>query len=118
MTEMGGPAERRKHVRRLVMKFLVNLVLVGVVSMFAAGEALAQGYGAISGTVSDPAGAVVPGATVTATQAGTGLVLSTTSNGEGTFVFPTLAPSVYDLSVSHSGFATYSERALQVRADS
>jgi hypothetical protein len=99
------------------MKFLSSLVLVGMIAIIAPSEALAQGRGTISGTVSDPAGAVVPGAAVTATQSGTGLVLSTTTNGEGTFVFPSLAPSVYDLSVSHAGFETYSERALQVRAD-
>jgi Carboxypeptidase regulatory-like domain len=101
-----------------MMKYLLSLVIFSVVLIFVPIEAFAQGYGTISGTVSDPAGALVPGAAVTAIQAGTGLVLSTTTNGEGTFVFPTLAPSVYDLSVSHAGFETYSERALQVRADS
>jgi hypothetical protein len=101
-----------------MMKFLFSLAIVGVVLIFAPGQAFAQGYGTISGTVSDPSGAVVPGAAVTATQAGTGLVLSTTANGDGTFVFPSLAPSVYDLAVSHAGFTTYSERGLQVRADS
>jgi Carboxypeptidase regulatory-like domain len=99
------------------MKYFFYLVIVGVILIFAPFEASAQGYGAISGTVSDPAGAVVPGAAVTATQAGTGQVLSTTTNGEGTFVFPSLAPSVYNLAVSHAEFETYSEQSLQVRAD-
>jgi hypothetical protein len=79
--------------------------------------ARAQGNGSISGTVTDTTGAVVPDAEVTATQAGTGLQLKTTTSGAGTYVFPTLAPSVYDLAVSHTGFQTYRENALQVRAD-
>jgi hypothetical protein len=99
------------------MKCFFWLAIVGVSLMFTPGEMFAQGNGTISGTVADPAGAVVPGASVTATQAGTGLVLNTTTNGEGTFVFPSLAPSVYDVAVTHPGFETYSERGVQVRAD-
>jgi hypothetical protein len=77
----------------------------------------AQGYGSISGTVTDMSGAVVPGTVVTATQTGTGLTLKTTSSSEGVYVFPTLAPSVYNLSASHAGFNTYTENGLQLRAD-
>ena len=71
----------------------------------------------ISGSVTDSTGAAVPAAAVTATQTGTGLVLRTTTTPEGTYVFPSLAPSVYNLSVNHAGFETYSEQGLQVRAD-
>ncbi|HEY1648448.1 MAG TPA: carboxypeptidase regulatory-like domain-containing protein [Terracidiphilus sp.] len=77
----------------------------------------AQGYGSISGTVTDATGAVIAGAEVIATQAATGLQLKTTTSGEGTYVFPTLAPSVYNVSASHGGFETYTETGLQVRAD-
>ena len=79
--------------------------------------ARAQGNGSVSGTVTDTTGAVIPDAEVTATQAGTGLQLKTSTSGAGTYVFPTLAPSVYNLAVSHAGFQTYRENALQVRAD-
>lgn len=79
--------------------------------------ARAQGYGSISGTVTDATGAVIPDAAVTATQVGTGLQLKTTTSGSGTYVFPSLAPSVYNLSVSRAGFQTYRESGLQVRAD-
>ncbi len=81
------------------------------------GALMAQGNGSISGSVTDTTGAVIPGAEVIATQAGTGLELKTTTSGVGTYVFPTLAPSVYNLSASHSGFETYRENGLQVRAD-
>ncbi len=81
-------------------------------------QARAQGYGSITGTVADATGAVIPDAEVTATQSGTGLQLKTTTSGAGTYAFPSLAPSVYNLSVSHAGFQTYKVSALQVRADS
>ena len=37
-------------------------------------------------------------------------MLKTTTNNEGTFVFPSLAPTVYDISVNHAGFATYTRK--------
>ena len=78
---------------------------------------LAQGYATIRGTVTDSTGAVIPGAEVTATRASTGLMLKTTTNAEGTYVFPSLAPTVYDISVSHVGFAAYTEKGVQANAD-
>ena len=84
---------------------------------FAPRGILAQGYGSISGTVTDPSGAVVPGAEVTATQTTTGLVLKTITSGGGTYVFPSLAPSIYNVSVTRSGFESYAEKGVQVRAD-
>ena len=93
------------------------VVLLGVAFLWNAGAASAQGLGTISGTVTDASGAVVPGAAVTATQANTGLALKTTTRGGGTYVLPSLAPSIYNVSVSRSGFETYTESGLQVRAD-
>jgi hypothetical protein len=90
--------------------------LVAMISGAAHG-ALAQGYGSINGTISDAQGAVVPGAAVTLTQVGTGLVQTTTSGGSGTYEFPRLGPSVYTIGVSASGFETYTEKSVQVRAD-
>jgi Carboxypeptidase regulatory-like domain len=86
--------------------------------LFAIPQRLAaQGYGSINGTVTDATGAVVSGATVTATQATTGLILTTTTSGAGTYVFPTLAPSNYSVSTESSGFETFRENGVQVRAD-
>jgi hypothetical protein len=103
------------------MKTFLNLisgfVVVCAVVLFVPKGALAQGYGSISGTVTDATGAVVPGAVVTATQSSTGLMLKTTSSGEGAYVFPSLAPSVYNVSASHAGFETYTVKELQLRAD-
>ena len=98
-------------------KLICSLVFVCVGLICSPRSAFAQGYGTISGTVTDSTGAVVPAAAVTATQSGTGLVLRTTTTPEGTYVFPSLAPSVYNLSVNHAGFQIYSEQGLQVRAD-
>ena len=99
---------------------ILHVTLAGFVSLALLcmpSAARAQGYGRISGTVTDSTGAVIPGATVTATQITTHFILTTTTSGDGTFVFPSLAPSTYDVSVSQKGFQSFTERALQVRAD-
>ncbi len=92
-------------------------VFAMVCALLATQAAIAQGYGSISGTVTDGTGAVIPDAEVTATQTSTGVALKTTSNAEGTYTFPSLAPSVYSISASHAGFAAFYEAGLEVRAD-
>ncbi|MEQ1923355.1 MAG: carboxypeptidase regulatory-like domain-containing protein [Pyrinomonadaceae bacterium] len=85
-----------------------------------AGAALTFGQattGSISGTVVDPAGNVVSGATVTAKNEATGVSTGTfTTTGDGTFVFSNLNPGNYSVTVSTaSGFKTKTTTGLAVR---
>jgi Carboxypeptidase regulatory-like domain len=85
-------------VRRLCM--VVALILV------AMGAAFAQtNTGELVGTVRDPQGAAVPGATVTLTSPDTGFVLTQTTPDNGAFRFPAVPPGQYSLSAEKSGFA-------------
>jgi hypothetical protein len=59
----------------------------------------------ISGTVTDAAGAIVPGANVTATSKETGLSKTSTSNDDGRYVITFLQPGAYDIKVEKQGFA-------------
>jgi hypothetical protein len=77
----------------------------------------AQGFATISGTVTDPSGAVIPSATVTATQTQTGTASIVKSGGDGNYVFPALLPSNYSISVSASGFQNYSQTGIVLQAD-
>ena len=62
-------------------------------------------YGAsLQGTVTDAQGGVIPGATLTLTDQETSRTLTTQSNGTGTFVFGSLAPSTYRIEATHDGF--------------
>jgi hypothetical protein len=62
--------------------------------------------GTLRGTVTDPNGQVVAGATVTAKHQGTGASTPTTTNGDGQFVLPNLAPGAYTVTVeSTAGFS-------------
>ena len=69
----------------------------------------------LQGVVTDSTGALVPGAKVKVTDAGTNRALETTSGGTGEWSFPSLPPGNYDLEVSDSGFKTVKQRVtLQV----
>src|SRR5262245_43833744 len=59
---------------------------------------------AIVGTVKDGSGAVMPGVTVTATQAGTDVALTTTTNASGQYVFPNLRIGTYAVAAELQGF--------------
>ncbi|MEJ2007050.1 MAG: carboxypeptidase regulatory-like domain-containing protein [Acidobacteriota bacterium] len=86
---------------------LLALVIVLFVPAFANGQG--QGNAAISGTVTDPSGGVVPGATVIVTNVSTGVIRIVTTNPSGTFYVPSLFPSSYVVTATHSGFEKFSE---------
>src|ERR1039458_4994704 len=77
----------------------------------------AQGYAKIVGTVTDASGAVIPSATVTATQTQTGVATAVKSGADGAYVFPALLPSNYSISVSAKGFEGYTQTGIVLEAD-
>jgi hypothetical protein len=60
----------------------------------------------LTGIITDPNGAVVAGASVTATQTATGIYRKTTTNDEGLYVLTDLAPGEYEVRMEAKGFAT------------
>src|SRR3954447_23276855 len=62
------------------------------------------GSGTIQGTVTDPTGAVVPAATVTATNVATGVQTPRSTTAAGLYVLSPLPPGQYNLQVTASGF--------------
>jgi len=86
-----------------VLSLAATILFVALVcGMSAFAQTLTTG--AISGTVKDPTGAVVPNATVTVTNVGTGAVRTTHSNANGEYVVPQLNPAQYRVKVSAAGF--------------
>ncbi|HEY6250020.1 MAG TPA: carboxypeptidase regulatory-like domain-containing protein, partial [Candidatus Angelobacter sp.] len=85
--------------------------------LLASGIVLAQGTGAsgdITGTVIDPSGAVLPNATVTATDVARGVKRSTTSDSSGHYEITGLLPAVYEVSAGHSGFQNLVQKGVVV----
>jgi hypothetical protein len=76
--------------------------------LLLSGVAIAQtDRGTITGTVSDPAGAVVAAAGVEARNQATGALYTGASSGTGNYTLAQLPAGVYDLSVSSAGFKRY-----------
>ncbi len=86
--------------------------------LIAACSAMGQiaGTGSIQGTVTDPSGAVVPGASVTATNVATGVETSRTTNGAGFYVLSPLPAGAYNLAVTATGFQTVRQDSITVEA--
>ena len=73
--------------------------------------------GSISGTLTDPSGAVIPDATVTVTNAAQGTQTQTTTNERGFYSFPSLPPGRYELKVEAVGFTPQKRSGLAINAD-
>lgn len=72
--------------------------------------------GVISGTVTDPSGAVVPGATMTLTNLGTGITQTTTTGAGGEYRFSLVPPGTYNLGIKAAGFAEEKASGVVVQA--
>ncbi|HEX5706291.1 MAG TPA: TonB-dependent receptor [Pyrinomonadaceae bacterium] len=91
-------------MKRTTSISLRAMLLALLVFGLAPAPASAQFKAAVQGTVTDPAGAVVPGASVTLTSTETGKTQQVTASEEGFYRFSGLAPGRYTLTVEHAGF--------------
>jgi Carboxypeptidase regulatory-like domain/TonB-dependent Receptor Plug Domain len=92
--------------------------LCAVVVLATAGWQVARAQtivtGSVAGTVMDPSGAIIAGATVTIKNNETGAVQTAQSGANGVFQFPLLKPGTYTLTTSQQGFQT-TQQAVAVR---
>ena len=93
---------------RLVSALL--LLLVSNLAVFAQND-----RGTITGEVKDQAGAVVPGAAVTATNAASGSESKTTTTGTGNYTIPSLTAGIYTLTVEVKGFKKFIQQNIEVQ---
>ncbi len=94
------------------MKYACVLFLYATASV-----AMAQGLGELVGTITDPAGAAVPNAKITVTEAGTGFARTAESTDQGFFAIPSLRPAEYNLVVEAPGFRAFKSTGVTLQAD-
>ena len=83
-------------------RYIFSAILVVLsFSSFLHGQAVT---GTLLGTVTDPSGAVVGGAKITATEAQTGLIHESVTNESGNFTLPDLPQGKYSVTVEAPGF--------------
>lgn len=88
-------------------KLLGVLTLSFAASVISSPPASAQSTAEVSGTVTDPSGAIVPGAAVTLRDTDTNAERTVTTNPNGIYSFTNLQPAPYALEASRTGFSAY-----------
>lgn len=87
------------------MRSLVSKLLFLIVALVLSTQLRAQDVAAITGTVTDPTGAVIPGVNVTLQRASTGATYTAVTNSLGSYTIPNLPPGPgYKITFSREGF--------------
>ena len=104
--------------RRLLSSVSWLGCLTAMFLLMCAGTAMAQlsGKGAVTGTVTDKTGAVVPGAEVTTTNGATNISTTAKTTGSGAYNFANLDPGIYTVTVTAQGFAKQAQENIHVNA--
>jgi len=92
---------------------LMLALLFGIV---AAPVAYAQATGTLSGTVTDPNGAIVQGANITVKNLATNLTRNITTNDDGRWTLTLLPVGIYDVTYEKEGFKKSVSRGIEVEA--
>jgi hypothetical protein len=96
-------------------KFHIVLPLLALIFAALSASAQSGSAGAVRGTVTDPTGAVIPGATVHLTNATSGLDRTASSDALGQFNFPNVPIHPYRISVTATGFAALNQ-SIELRS--
>jgi len=110
----------RKHclttLRRTICAFALLLPVTAALTISPAAHAQLAGKGAVSGTILDPTGAAVPGATIVITNTANGVATTTTSTSAGDYSVSTLDAGVYTITVTAAGFEKLTQKNVQVNS--
>jgi Carboxypeptidase regulatory-like domain len=110
---MKNPRPHRNTITQ-ILKICLAFSVAMIFALATSGSLKAQSNisGDISGTVTDPSGAVVPNASVTVTSTANGQVKTATTNSSGDYRVPLLSPGTYKVSITAGGFETTTEQAV------
>src|SRR5262252_4131439 len=101
------------------MKTISRTIILTTVMLLAAAHLHAQGATAsISGTVLDPTGAAIPGASITVKNVGTAFTRTVISDDQGRYVAPELPIGEYEVQASLAGFQTVVRRGISLTVGS
>src|SRR5277367_3018261 len=105
---MTGPSSFRMNDLRGVCRLCLAVgVAVVFLLLFALPRSVAQEFRAtLTGQVTDPSGAIVPKATVTATNNETGSVYTAETSNSGVYYIPYALPGTYTVKATAQGFKT------------
>lgn len=114
----GVAAGLVKLGRSVGRKQIVNMSFIALLLLGVATACQGQGItGSITGTVSDPTGAAIPGATVTVLSAATNAVHTVTTSDVGSYTVTQLPPGQYTVTVTKANFKSYKQSAITLSID-
>jgi hypothetical protein len=97
------------------LRNLNALLVFAVVVGFSVCGLYAQTFGEVTGRVTDPSGAVIPGASVTLTNVNTSAARNVITAEAGTYTFPSIPPGSYRLRTELPGFKTAASETFEVQ---
>src|SRR5262245_47288594 len=97
------------------LRYLKTLLIVVTLVGFSVCCLYAQTFGEITGRVTDPSGAVIPGASLTITNVNTSVVRNVVTTEAGTYTFPSIAPGSYRMRTELPGFKTAVSETFEVQ---
>ncbi len=101
--------QEQKRVRPFYSLLLLALLLAMPAAVFC------QAYfGTVTGVLTDPTGAVIPGAKVTLTDQDKGYAFNATSDGAGRYLYRSIPPGVYSVTAEMTGFEKSVRTAVRV----
>ncbi len=92
-----------------------TLLVVTAIAGLSACCLYAQTFGEVTGRVTDPSGAVIPGASVTLTNVNTNAVRKVVTTEAGAYTFPSIAPGFYRLRTELAGFKVAVSEPFEVQ---
>ncbi len=110
-----GDAQRGPRILAVACRVLASFALALLVSFALVAPVRAQLYaGSVTGVVSDPTGAVIAGADVTLVDAEKGFTFTAKTDDKGRYLFRSVSPGVYNLSVKATGFKDQARSGIKV----
>lgn len=101
--------------RHMGIHMAICVIVISFTAAVSLGQ-LATTNATLSGTVTDPSGAVVPQATVTLSSTESGIHETQVTNAAGYYSFAAIPPSTYMLTVTRSGFRGYQQNGIVLNA--
>lgn len=98
--------KRRTHGQLITEVVMYAVVMLAIISAFPMATRAQNATGAISGTVTDATGAVVPNADLSILNKATGASRKANTGPDGAFTFDSLAPGTYEVKAEQKGFTT------------
>src|ERR1700743_801025 len=103
------PKKRMNRSFRVPIKSVLQTLACVCIFLLGATTTFAQtgGEAGIQGTVTDPSGASIPHATVTATNTATGVASTRETTGDGLYTISPILPGSYTVTVKADGFSQF-----------